>query len=799
MSTIRIYRVSRARCSTSSQGQQFCSQLQLERLEDRLVPSIVDGTILVTTAPSPLANQSQSSFPTGIISVNPGTGAQTGLSTGGLFSLPTYVAEAPNQQLYVTDLTAFGTGAVFRVDSITGQQNLVAKGGMINGPNVITFIGGNLYVANGGDSSGSVHTLVRIDPNTGQQTLVTDGSSGGFTVPVGMVPAPGNSVYVVDEPGNFQGSDPGKLWEVNLSTGQQSLVSSNNVVQGKLFDHPVDVAVDATGNIIVANTGGPADNVAGSVFRADPKTGVQTLITRFGAFSGTNSLEIGLGGTIFVGAIADGPAPGQIIAVDPVTGVQNVLTSGGNLSEVEGLRVFKTVVPTVPTTVAISSSANPTVFGEMVTFTATVTTSAPAGSTPTGTVQFVIDGKNVGSPLGVNASDGVITASLSIASLIVGTHTVAVNYSGDASFAASEGALIGGQSVGKARATTTLTSSANPSASGQLVGFTAIVTAATPDAGTPTGTVQFVIDSTNAGNPVRVSPGGGGTATSSSTAGVTNDSPPTLAADSSEPAVTTMSGETAETSDDGSAAFVTSGLPIGRHSVAAVYSGDSNLTESNSAVLSQAVGTPDERFVAQAYLDLLERPVDPVGLASWTALLAGAASRTQVVAAIEASQEYETDLVQNLYSLYLHRIGEDAGVRYWLAILQAGGSVTEIRAGFVGSPEYFQARGNGTNEGFLNALYQDALNRFVDPSGQNSWSLILSQAQLSRINVGGAVFSSREYRQDLVESFYEQFLHRPADQGGLDTFVGDLETGATESILIAALLGSDEYLDGCNC
>src|SRR5262249_319518 len=156
---------------------------------------------------------------------NPTTGAQTVISTGGLFSLPTYVTEAPNQQLYVTDLTAFGTGAVFRVDPNTGQQSLVAKGQLINGPNAIAFINGFLYVACGGDPSGTIQNVVKIDPSTGKQTLVTDGSSGGFTVAVGMAAAPGNNVYLADQPGNFQGVDPGKLWVVNLDTGQQTIIS----------------------------------------------------------------------------------------------------------------------------------------------------------------------------------------------------------------------------------------------------------------------------------------------------------------------------------------------------------------------------------------------------------------------------------------------------------------------------------------------------------------------------------------------------------------------------------------------
>ena len=59
-------------------------QMQLEVLEDRVVPSLADGSILVSTGPSSFSYLDQSSFPTGIIAIDPHTGAQSAVSTGGL-------------------------------------------------------------------------------------------------------------------------------------------------------------------------------------------------------------------------------------------------------------------------------------------------------------------------------------------------------------------------------------------------------------------------------------------------------------------------------------------------------------------------------------------------------------------------------------------------------------------------------------------------------------------------------------------------------------------------------------------
>jgi hypothetical protein len=546
MRTMRFYPSQKVGRSGCAQARQPRRRLQLERLEDRVVPSLPDGTILVCTGPSAFSSLNQSSFPTGIIGVNPTTGAQTVISTGGLFSLPTYVTEAPNQQLYVSDLTAFGTGAVFRVDPNTGQQSLVAKGGMINGPNVLVWVNGYIYVANTGDSDGTVHSIVKIDPNTGVQTLVTNGSGGGFSVPVGIVPALGDNVYVADEPGNYTGTDPGKLWEINLDTGVQTIISSNNNTQGTLFNHPVDVAVDGSGTIYIANTGGPANQVAGSLFRINPQTGAQTLITSFGPYSGIDSMEVTANGTLFAGAISAGVVPAQLIAVNPQTGAQAIVSTGGNLSQVEGIRAYHATSASTATTVTVTSSVNAAVFGQGITFTATVSASGASG-TPTGTVQFAIDGVKTGNPINISNNGGVATATFNAPSLAAGTHTLTASYSGDTIFLSNTGNFT--QTVNKANTSTAVTSAVSASVFSQMVTFSATIVVSSPVAGTPTGAVQFSIDGSNAGSPVSLS----------SNAGLTT------------------------------ATFTITSMAVGTHTVTASYSGDSNFTGSASSALTQTV------------------------------------------------------------------------------------------------------------------------------------------------------------------------------------------------------------------
>jgi len=95
----------------------------------------------------------------------------------------------------------------------------------------------------------------------------------------------------------------------------------------------------------------------------------------------------------------------------------------------------------VATATAVSSSVNPSEFGQSVTFTATVISIA---GTPTGSVQFKDGGVNLGAAQALNAG-GV--AQLTTSSLTTGPHAITADYSGDANFLTSTGSLSGGQVV----------------------------------------------------------------------------------------------------------------------------------------------------------------------------------------------------------------------------------------------------------------------------------------------------------------------------------------------------------------
>jgi len=169
-----------------------------------------------------------------------------------------------------------------------------------------------------------------------------------------------------------------------------------------------------------------------------------------------------------------------------------------------------------PTSTTVASSVNPSIYGQSIIFTATVTSIGTGTATPTGTVQFWIDGTAFGTPVPISGSGSVASGSSSvIATLTVSgsPHNVKAVYTNtDGGFSGSSGTL--SQTVNPAPTSTTVTSSKNPSLVGQSVTFTATmsnIAGAGISTATPTGSVQFMDGASPLGTALTIS--GGGTAT----------------------------------------------------------------------------------------------------------------------------------------------------------------------------------------------------------------------------------------------------------------------------------------------
>ncbi len=158
--------------------------------------------------------------------------------------------------------------------------------------------------------------------------------------------------------------------------------------------------------------------------------------------------------------------------------------SGSTKFETSTSSILPQTVNEDPTAVSVKTSNATIVFGQSVTFTATVSSTSPGSGTPTGTVTFY-DGNQ---QLAQESLGSTGKATFSTSSLPLGSNSITVVYSGDGNYLGNTSTAVS-QTVNQAATKTVVKSSGSPSSFGSSVTFTATVTVKTPGSGAPTGTI----------------------------------------------------------------------------------------------------------------------------------------------------------------------------------------------------------------------------------------------------------------------------------------------------------------------
>jgi uncharacterized repeat protein (TIGR01451 family) len=418
-------------------------------------------------------------------------------------------------------------------------------------------------------------------------------------------------------------------------------------------------------------------------------------------------------------------------------------------------------------TMTLATSGTPSTAGQPVTFTATV--SSATRPTPTGTVRFEVrDSRNVTVATMRVALDGDGLVRFSANALGAGMYGVLATYEGDGTYGPVN-AVLAGQTVVVAPATVQF----------DQVAYTvredagrAVITLTRSQGGAPASVVVAVSD---------------GSATRDQNYTAPAEQVVTFAANQDHATVTIG------IADDGlvganQTVFLTLSNPDG------VALGDpyqAVLTILDSDFLLGL--SPNQQFVAAAFGELLGRPVDKQGLASWTSRLDHGASPSAVVNGILQSPEYRTLVVRTAYQELLHRDPDAFGLKVWTQFLAAGGTSEDLRGEILCSPEYRQLRGGGTDAGFLRALYADVLGRPLDPSGADNWGRLLAQPD-GCPKVVAAVLHSDERHARLIRRGYARIPNREPDPSGLASYQILLRNGQNPDNLLNSLLTSTESI-----
>ncbi|MBA3261875.1 MAG: hypothetical protein H0T69_05300 [Thermoleophilaceae bacterium] len=189
---------------------------------------------------------------------------------------------------------------------------------------------GSILVADMGVRNQKDGAVIRVDPFTGRQTVVSSGDN--FYDPSGIAIGPGGVLYVLD---NLAGADSGAVIRVDPSTGAQQLIASDFNPLG-LFDLPFGIAVDSDGSLVVVNralAGAlPAECLlpTGSVIRINPADGSQVLISELSRLSRPLGLVIDSDRSILVANECGTPNGVGVVRVNPATGLQADVTSNND-------------------------------------------------------------------------------------------------------------------------------------------------------------------------------------------------------------------------------------------------------------------------------------------------------------------------------------------------------------------------------------------------------------------------------------------------------------------------------------
>jgi len=310
-------------------------------------------------------------------------------------------------------------------DTFVGIKGHSGRGG----GNTYTLINGSIAFTKSGQRSSS--TTVACTPSsitlggvTTCKVTVTDPGAGFASTPTGVVSFTASNTFLgslsptsctlssgscsvnfksnaESEPGttSIYASYPGDSIHVSSSGSTLVYVASNENTLSVSINAPSSGTVGALVNLNSAVTGG-----------ASPYTYSWTMTVPAGSKSTLSSATVS--NPTFT---PDVPGSYQLgLAVTDSASNTAVATQA-------------TVTITSATQTTITSSLNPSTYGQSVTFTATV-----SPGTATGTVTFTIDGT---AQPAVTLSSG--TASYSTSLLSAGTHQIVAAYSGDANYASS--------------------------------------------------------------------------------------------------------------------------------------------------------------------------------------------------------------------------------------------------------------------------------------------------------------------------------------------------------------------------
>jgi streptogramin lyase len=242
------------------------------------------------------------------------------VGSGPSFSSPSGIAVEAAGNLLVIDVDL---AAVVRIDPVTGDRTIISDADTGNGPGFGTLLGGIAIEADGNVVvTDGAQTVVRVDPVTGDRTIISDADTGNgpaFAAPLGNVPL--ERSIVVEANGDLLVLDAGlaAIVRVDPANGDRSIVSDADTGSGPALGagSSLDMAIEADGNIVVT----VQESAAWAVLRVNPVTGDRSIVSDADTGDGIRLFwPYGIAVEADGNLIVTDTGLAAVIRVDPVTG-----------------------------------------------------------------------------------------------------------------------------------------------------------------------------------------------------------------------------------------------------------------------------------------------------------------------------------------------------------------------------------------------------------------------------------------------------------------------------------------------
>ncbi len=208
---------------------------------------------------------------------------------------------------------------------------------------------------------------------------------------------------------------------------------------------------------------------------------------------------------------------------------------------------------------------------------------------------------------------------------------------------------------------------------------------------------------------------------------------------------------------------------------------------------SEAADVANELFVVALYDDLLERSASAEELGLWNSFMRWGMSRISVATQFVESIERTTLVATDLYEQLLNRLPSAREIELVSVQLAMAGQAVGQTFEILTSPEYSVL--HVSDEMFVQALYQDVLQRAVDPLGLSSWRVRL-ELDTSRESLVTVIQQSPEAWNRMIDGVFDDLLDRDPEPEVLANWRTQLSSGAqSERELAITILSSDEYYE----